>query len=114
MALVRRSRLPRLASRLLLPAALLACSAGLAAPAAAPAITIGVAEQRPQFVTTRAFERTRIGQARILVGWNAVEVGWQRAELDRWFSAVREAGVTPLVTFGKSRASPDNIPTPGR
>jgi len=111
---VSRHRPAVLIARLLVPAAILASGVALAAPAAAPAITIGVAEQRPQFVTTSAFERTRIGRARILVGWNAVEVGWQRAELDRWFSAVRAAGVTPLVTFGKSRASHDNIPTPER
>ena len=114
MVVVTRHRIPQVLARVLLPAAVLACAYGLAAPAAAPAITIGVAEQRPQFVTTQAFERTRLGRARILVGWNAVEVTWQRAELDRWFDAVHAAGVTPLVTFGKSRSSPDNIPTPGR
>ena len=51
-------------------------------PAPAGAITIGVAEQRPRFVTTTAFERTRIGHVRLFVGWNAIRVGWQRAELD--------------------------------
>ncbi len=94
--------------------AALAFAGALAAPAAAPAITIGVGEQRPQFVSTQSFQRTRIGHARILVGWNAIRVSWQRAELDRWFIAVRAAGVTPLVTFGKSRESPDNLPTPAR
>jgi hypothetical protein len=94
--------------------ALLGFAGGLSAPALAPALTIGVGEQRPQFVSTRAFQRTRIGNARILVGWNAIRVTWQRAELDRWFAAVQAAGVTPLVTFGKSRESPDNLPTPAR
>jgi hypothetical protein len=82
-------------------------------PAPAGAITIGVAEQRPRFVTTTAFERTRIGHVRLFVGWNAIRVGWQRAELDAWMTAVRAARLTPLVTISKSRENPDNLPTPG-
>ena len=90
------------------------CAAGLATPAPAPAITIGVADQRPLFFTNSSFQRTRIGRARILVAWDALESGWQRAELDAWFSAARTAGVTPLVTFGRSRTRPDFLPTPDR
>lgn len=92
----------------------LACAASLGAPAAAPAITIGVADQRPLFFTDTAFQRTLIGHARILVAWDAMSVGWQRAELDAWFAAARTADVTPLVTFGKSRTRPDDLPTPER
>lgn len=86
---------------------------GATAPRA-QALTVGVAEQRPAFVTTSAFERTRIGHVRLFVGWNAVEVGWQRTELDTWLRAVRAAGLTPLVTISKSRENPANLPTPGR
>ena len=102
----------RLAVAMLLSAAVLAASASAPPPAAA--ITIGVAEQQPSFFTNTSFQRTRIGEARLLVGWNAIEVGWQRAELDRWMFAARAARVRPLVTFGTSRSFADNIPTPGR
>lgn len=92
----------------------LATAAFLAAPAAAPAITIGVADQRPLFLTNGSFERTLLGRARILVAWDAVRSDGQRAQLDAWFGAARTAGVVPLVTFGKSRTAPDDLPTPER
>ncbi|HEY5142994.1 MAG TPA: hypothetical protein VII98_05790 [Solirubrobacteraceae bacterium] len=93
---------------------LVCCALALALPDPAPAITIGIADQRPLFFTNSSFQRTRIGRARILVGWDALEVDWQRAELDAWFGAARAAGVTPLVTFGRSRTRPDVLPTPDR
>ena len=99
------------------PAALLPvllALAALGAPAPAHAVTIGVAEQQPSFPSSSAFQRTRIGHVRIFVGWDAVRVGWQRAELDAWFGAVRSAGLTPLVTIAKSRERPADLPTPER
>lgn len=86
----------------------------LVAPPPAPAITIGVADQRPDFLAMSSFQRTRIGQARLLVGWNAIYVAWQRAELDRWMIAARQAGVEPLVTFGPARTSPGFLPSSTR
>ena len=86
----------------------------LGAPTAASAVTIGVADQRSLFLTNSSFQRTLIGHARILVAWDAMTIDAQRAELDTWFAAAQAAGVTPLVTFGKSRAHPDDLPTPER
>lgn len=99
---------------LLLTAAAFVAAAARPAPASASAVTIGIAEQQPQFFTNSSFLRTRIGEARLLVGWNAVEVNWQRAQLDQWMAAAGAAGVRPLVTFGTSRSDADNIPTPER
>lgn len=87
---------------------------GLVVAPPAPAITIGVADQRPDFLTLSSFQRTRIGQARLLVSWNALEVDWQRAEVDRWMAAARAVGVEPLVTFGTSRTSPGFLPSTTR
>ncbi len=95
-------------------AILVACAAACVAPASASAVTIGVADQRPLFMTNSSFERTLIGHARLLVAWDAVRVDWERAELDAWFAAARTAGITPLVTFGKSRTRPDDLPVPER
>lgn len=111
-----RGHRPRRGLTAALAAAALACAAlGLLATAPpAPAVTIGVADQRPDFLTTPSFQRTRIGQVRILVGWNAVDVAWQRVELDRWMAAARAARVQPLVTFGPARTSPSFIPSSTR
>lgn len=92
----------------------LLAAAALGAPPTARAITIGVAEQRPAFTTSSAFDRTRIRHVRVFVGWDAITVNWQRAELDAWFAAVRAAGLKPLVTIAKSRQTPDDLPTPQR
>ncbi len=86
----------------------------LTAPAAAGAVTVGVADQRPLLFSNSSFQRTLIGRARILVAWDAVRITEQRAELDTWFTAAQVAGVVPLVTFGKSRTHPDDLPTPDR
>lgn len=99
--------------RLALIAAVSSCGL-LVLPAAAPAVTVGIAEQRPQFFTSPLFQRTLITHARILVAWDALHSGWQRADLDAWFTAARAARVTPLVTFGKSRSRPGDLPTPER
>lgn len=90
------------------------CAAALAAPAAAPAVTIGVADQRPLLFSNASFQRTLIGHARILVAWDALRTDWQRDALDAWLADARAAGITPLVTFGKSRTRPDDLPTPER
>ncbi|UUY03999.1 hypothetical protein LRS13_00270 [Svornostia abyssi] len=83
----------------------------LGTPAAAPAVTIGIADQRPEFATTPAFLRTRIGHARTIVAWDALSSDWQRADLDAWFGTVRAAGLTPQVTFGTSRIRPGELPS---
>lgn len=86
----------------------------LGRPADAPAITIGIADQRPEFATEPAFLRTRIGHARTIVAWDALTSDWQRAELDAWFGTVRAAGLTAQVTFGTSRTRPGDLPTVAR
>jgi hypothetical protein len=87
--------------------------ASLALPAAAPAVTVGVADQRPLFFNNSSFQRTLIGHARVLVAWDAVREPALLPGLDDWFAQARTAGITPLVTFGISRAQPD-LPTPDR
>ncbi len=103
----------RRATRRLL-VAVVACAATLMLPAAAAAVTIGVADQRPLFLTNPSFERTLIGHARILVAWDAVREPALLPGLDAWFAQARTTGITPLVTFGISRARPDDLPTPDR
>lgn len=90
-------------------AALLAGAATL--PGSAPAITIGIADQRAEFMTVPAFQRTRLARIRTVVPWDALRSDWQRADLDRWFSTARQQGLVAQVTFGTSRTQPRVLPT---
>ena len=70
-----------------------ACSSGALALGAAPPppahagmaskLTVGIAEQQPDFFTEPLFERTGIRHARLLVGWNAMYTKWQREQADK-------------------------------
>jgi hypothetical protein len=77
-------------------------------------LTVGIAEQQPDFFSAPLFQRTGIHHARLLVGWNAMYTRWQREEADRWLEAARAAGVTPLVSFGRSRTNRHELPSVAR
>ena len=77
-------------------------------------LTVGIAEQQPDFFTEPLFERTGIRHARLLVGWNAMYTKWQREQADEWLNRAKETGVTPLVSFGHSRTRRAELPTTAR
>src|SRR3954463_11669297 len=91
---------------LLLPALAL-----LAIFAPTPALThaatrtpiIGIADQKPEFLSDPAFLGLGVRTARMAVAWDAMTTDWQVAELDRWLNAPRPAAIQPLVTFVRSR-----------
>jgi len=100
-----------LRSRTLL--AVLLAFAGMAAPAAArprqagvPAAAapiVGIADQKPDFLSDPRFLALHLTHARVSVAWDALKSPWQTAELDTWLAAARADGVEPLVTFDRSR-----------
>jgi hypothetical protein len=94
---------------------LLATLAGvLALPAAAGALTVGIADNKPDMFFDARFERSGVEHARLAIGWDALSSPWQTEELDRWLRAARADGVTPLVSFGHSRTDRRSLPTPER
>ena len=99
-------------SRLLVLLAL--CLGLLAVPATAGALTIGIADNKPDMFTDARFERSGIEHARISVGWDVLSSPWQTEQLDTWLNAARAANVTPLVSFGHSRTERRRLPTPER
>lgn len=110
--------LPRRTLLALLAAAMLLL-AGFAAPQPAHAgmaskLTVGIAEQQPDFFSQPLFQRTEIHHARLLVSWNAMYTKWQREQADTWLDAARAAGVTPLVSFGHSRTRRSELPSTAR
>jgi hypothetical protein len=73
-----------------------------AASRKAPPI-VGIADQKPDFLSDPAFLGLGVKHARVAVAWDALKTSWQVDELDRWMTAAQAAGVQPLVTFSSSR-----------
>jgi hypothetical protein len=103
-------RMPSLRTLAIL--AVLGAALGCAAPA--QALTVGIADNKPDMFLDPRFAAAGIGQARLSVGWDALTSPWQTAELDRWLDAARAAHVEPLVSFGHSRTDRRSLPSPSR
>jgi hypothetical protein len=104
-------RMPTLRTLAILVA--LGCSAlGCAAPA--QALTVGIADNKPDMFLDPRFAAAGIGQARLSVGWDALTSPWQTEQLDQWLDAARAAHVEPLVSFGHSRTDRHRLPSPER
>lgn len=95
----------RLFASLLLSSLLLAA----AAPASAPAATLGIADNHPEMFSSPLFSDLHVKQARYLIPWDAALKGGRthrrRRELKsirRWLTAARRSHVRPLVSFNVS------------
>jgi hypothetical protein len=84
----------------------------LAAPAGA--VTIGIADQKPDMFSDARFQASGMRYARLAVGWDALSSPWQTHQLDMWLHAAREAGVSPLISFSHSRTERRLLPSPNR
>jgi hypothetical protein len=93
---------------------LLAVGALLAFAAPAGALTVGIADNKPDMFFDPRFATSGVSHARISVGWDALSSPWQTAELDRWMAAAHAANVDPLISFGHSRTDRRALPTPER
>lgn len=80
---------------------------GVAAPARA--LTIGIADQRAGTFSDARIT-SLVHNARLSVAWDAMRYDWQRREIDTWITAAKTAGITPLVTFGRSRTRKFSLP----
>jgi hypothetical protein len=81
----------------------------LAAPAPAQARErnlplVGFGEQRADVFSNPLWQELDLQPMRYVVGWDALESGWQRAEVDAWMSAAQAAGARPLIALSRSRA----------
>lgn len=66
-------------------------------------IKIGIADQKPGVFSDPLFQSIGMKYARRSVGWDTMLYDWQIKDVDDWLNAARAAGVTPLITFAKSR-----------
>jgi len=104
----------RLRSRAVLLGALAAAFTAGAAAAPALALTVGIADNKPDMFGDPRFHAAGVRFARLSVGWDALSSPWQVAEIDAWLGAARAANVEPLVSFGHSRTDRRSVPTPER
>jgi hypothetical protein len=95
-------------------AGLAAAAACAAAAAPAHAITIGIADNKPDMFSDPRFLGSGIRLARLSVAWDALSSPWQLEQLDAWLNGARAANVEPLVSFGHSRTDRRRVPTPER
>src|SRR5436190_1738883 len=82
-------RMPTLRTLAIL--AVLGAALGCAAPARA--LTVGIADNKPDMFFDPRFAAAGISQARLSVGWDALTSPWQTEQLDQWLNAARAAHV---------------------
>jgi hypothetical protein len=89
--------------------------AAVPVPLPAPVI-LGIGDQKASLFTDPRFTGLGVRYVRRVVAWDALDVGWQRAELDAWMNAAHAAGVEPLIAFTRSRRPRFEhfLPTPDR
>lgn len=78
--------------------------------------TIGIADQKADLFGDARFQGLGVRHVRRSIPWDAMRYGWQVAELDEWLNAAQAAGVTPLITFARSRHASRRhlVPTPAQ
>jgi hypothetical protein len=97
--------------------ALAALAAGVAAlvvaaPASANDLALGIADQKADTFLDPRVGELGLRHARIGVSWNVMEVGYERARLDRWLATVQQQGITPLINFQHSALDRRDLPRP--
>jgi polysaccharide biosynthesis protein PslG len=97
-----------------LAALLVVLLAALVGAASASALTIGIADQKPDMFSDPRFEDSGIRFARRAVAWDALTSPGQTAALDAWLNAARAAHVEPLISFTHSSIERRRLPTPER
>jgi hypothetical protein len=88
--------------------------AALSAASSAQALTIGIADQKPDMFSDPRFLAGDIQFARRAVAWDALTSPTQTAQIDAWMNAARAAHVNPLLSFTNSSTNRRELPTPER
>jgi hypothetical protein len=82
----------------------------LAAPAAAPAFTIGISDQKLEMWHDARFERLGIRHVRLLVGYDSVLRG-DFSRYDAWMAAAHARGYDVLLTIDRDPRSYTRMPS---
>jgi hypothetical protein len=88
-----------------------------AAPAAAP-LVVGIGEQSDSIFASAPWYRLKARDIRYVVAWDALDVKWQRDEVDAYMAAAENAHARVLLGFSHSRsrfkAVRKRLPSPAR
>jgi hypothetical protein len=101
----------RPASRLTLLAVLLCVSLVLPAAGAEASYVTGIGDEQPAMFANPLYQRLDTKIARDIVPYDVVDQPADLATFRLWFQAARADGVTPLVAFYHSRATPLRMPS---
>jgi polysaccharide biosynthesis protein PslG len=88
--------------------------ASLGAASSARALTIGIADQKPDMFTDPRFLASDLHYARRAVPWDALTSPTQTAQIDAWLAGARAAHVNPLLSFTHSSTNRRQLPSPER
>jgi hypothetical protein len=91
-------------------AAILGTLCALVAAAPSQALIVGLADQRAASFADARLTALPVRHARLTVSWDALDYRWQRTEIDDWMRTTQAAGMTVMVTFGRSRTRPFTLP----
>ena len=97
-----------------LTALLVALLATLCVTPSADALTIGIADQKPDMFSDGRFLSSDLHYARRAIPWNTLTSPTQTAALDAWLAAAHAAHVNPLLSFTHSSSDRRRLPTPER
>jgi hypothetical protein len=87
--------------------AAVAALALLVVPAAAQArapLVIGIGEQSPAIFSSKPWYQLGTPDVRYIAAWDALNVKWERDEMDAYMAAAENANARVLVGFGHSRS----------
>jgi hypothetical protein len=76
---------------------------GAPVPAGAPRPILGIADQKPAFLTDERFRALGIRHARLNLPWDVLDDETTLPSMDLWMARARAAGVRPLITIDRSR-----------
>lgn len=66
-------------------------------------VQVGIADEKADMFSDPRFSALGIKTARRAVAWDVFKHEFALEEVDDWLQRARAAGVTPLITFGRSR-----------
>jgi hypothetical protein len=77
-------------------------------------VSIGIADQKADMFGDPRFRQLGMRIARRSIGWDTFQYDWQIQDVEDWLNRARAAGVTPLITFARSRINSKIHMTPTR